>query len=658
MRSHPAPLLVLGTLSVTLFGGATLALGQPSGPSPTPGSGKPVPVKPGLKGKPGAMAGASAFMAALRTAAQTSLSTLRSAAKPADVAKNLDDLFDLAVAYAQLPADNEALADIAADRRLVHQLAAAADSDLARVEPLLLANPQLARTLALAALPSDKPESALSVLAQLDAKYHDALADDAGNANLAAAVCWVYDVPPAHPTREGQKAVQRADAGTVFNHFLADRAKLVFQPHDLPVQLVMHVVDVHVSQEELEWAANTYPNNRNAGKLFGSITYDTAFFKRGQDKKVLSESGGYTLMNIKKVGGVCAEQAYFATEVCKSLGIPSAYIFARDSKVAHAYVGYIRQAGDGLTWDMTEGRYQSYQRLAGYAMDPQTGREVTDAELALTAGLSKVRPAERDQAVALTDAAARIGELRATSAGFSAKVPESVGAVPQGAARTPTVEAQLEFAEASIRVCASHLPGWHAVQRMATKDKLPEDVKKKWAEAVVRMCGRQYPDFAFDFLLPMIRTVEPVDAQDQMWEWAAGQYTQRPDLVSGARLEQGNMWAKAGQKDRALAAYGEIVTRYANEGTSVVTALEACERLVAGSGKPGAALAMYEDAFRRTTKPSQMSAEATAESNYFRVGFRYAELLEAAGRTADAARVRRQIGLDESGDNTRNKAKH
>jgi hypothetical protein len=57
---------------------------------------------------------------------------------------------------------------------------------------------------------------------------------------------------------------------------------------------------------------------------------------------------------------------------------------------------------------------------------------------------------------------------------------------------------------------------------------------------------------------------------------------------------------------------------------------------------------MYKDAWRRISRPSSTSAHAFRQSNFFRVGDRYAAALERVGQTNEAGNVRRQIdrGVD------------
>ena len=182
----------------------------------------------------------------------------------------------------------------------------------------------------------------------------------------------------------------------------------------------------------------------------------------------------------------------------------------------------------------------------------------------------------------------------------------------------------------------------------ADKGVLSTAQKRQWAESVIKIAGRDRPDFAFAVLAPMFRSTENPQEQSALWDWAAAEFRNRPDLVAAARLWQGRAWEKAGDNGRAYDAYKDINARYPNDGQNIIHALARAEALLHKNGKDAAIVGLYEDAFRRVTKPSQLSPGFEFQTNYFQVGFRYAELLSKAGREADAARVRRQIGVPDA----------
>ncbi|MGQ0628446.1 MAG: hypothetical protein ACT4PL_10160, partial [Phycisphaerales bacterium] len=75
-------------------------------------------------------------------------------------------------------------------------------------------------------------------------------------------------------------------------------------------------------------------------------------------------------------------------------------------------------------------------------------------------------------------------------------------------------------------------------------------------------------------------------------------------------------------------------------------ALSASEKLLGARHNPGGVLPMYKKAFARVKKPQGMAPQFAMQSNWFRIGARYARLLEEAGQSAESQRVLKTIGLE------------
>ena len=65
---------------------------------------------------------------------------------------------------------------------------------------------------------------------------------------------------------------------------------------------------------------------------------------RGSGVKKVT-AAGWSLPNILQHGGVCADQAYFAVTVGKSIGVPTAYTIGLGGEVGHAWVGFLQARG-------------------------------------------------------------------------------------------------------------------------------------------------------------------------------------------------------------------------------------------------------------------------------------------------------------------------
>ncbi|HZW06620.1 MAG TPA: hypothetical protein VFF65_05805, partial [Phycisphaerales bacterium] len=88
--------------------------------------------------------------------------------------------------------------------------------------------------------------------------------------------------------------------------------------------------------------------------------------------------------------------------------------------------------------------------------------------------------------------------------------------------------------------------------------------------------------------------------------------------------------------------------QFITKSPASVDALERCETLLQKRHVPHEALNLYANAWKRASKPDDSAAqEFLRQSNWYRVGTRYAELLDADGQRSKAEQVRRALGEDE-----------
>ncbi len=88
--------------------------------------------------------------------------------------------------------------------------------------------------------------------------------------------------------------------------------------------------------------------------------------------------GSYKLPEILSTGGICSDQAFFATQVGKARGVPTLFIYGAGNDGRHAWFGFL----DGSQkWQLDAGRYAEQRYVTGFARDPQTWAEFSDHEL-------------------------------------------------------------------------------------------------------------------------------------------------------------------------------------------------------------------------------------------------------------------------------------
>ena len=569
------------------------------------------------------------------------------------VADEIEGLFDVYVAYAMTEKESGLLADLAAARRLGLQLSGTKNASGAALATFLVASPELSKSLVFTVRPEDDVPGVYALMAKMREKHEKEMADTRAGVTevgaLAVAIAVVYDKPPAHPVlaKQAEKAAPVAvDALEVFEFFVSSAAKL--QTRSKQPRVWVNMVDVHCDIDDLRWAQQTYAGNSMVGKLYSTIVYDTGAFKFGREKKVFKD--GYTLRNIKRVGGVCTEQAYFASEVAKAIGVPSVYMTGDGSDAGHAWVGYMKSAGNKSAWDFSEGRFGEYKTTVGRVDDPQTGKATSDAFVGLSELIVSAPKEKVWAAAARTDVAARLVQKSSKSGKpWPPAWPtgEEWGEMPRQGAQAADVAQALAQLMSALAACAGYEPAWRLLMQWSEKGMLDGAAKKEWGDAVIKIAGRDRPDLAFAVLSPMIRSTEPAAEQSRLWDWAATEFQRRPDLVSAARVAQGECWEKAGEGAKAWEAYKDVIAKYPNDGRGVLIALGRADALLQKDKKEGSVVGLYEDAFRRISKPSKMSPGFEASSNYFLVGARYAQVLSDAGRAADASKVRKQIGMEE-----------
>ncbi len=551
---------------------------------------------------------------------------------------NLTDLFEGVIAHAGT-GEFDAVVEAAFALRLATQLSQTPpESRLALLE-LMREHDDLARTVAFLIDDRDDIAGVYRVLADLIES------DDRTPrfAELASAIAVVHDTPVFRSINEN--TVTAPKPLETFRYF-ADRAnRLAMNPKNVPAEVLIYVVDACASVDELDWALDTYKRTPHVGKCFFEIEYDYDHLYKGTPKKV-TDAGDYSLPSIKQLGGVCADQAYYAITVGKAHGIPTAYVVARGAEFSHAWVGFLETTRSSATWNFDFGRYEAYQGLRGNILNPQTNERVPDAFVAMLARHVLEPKRDRHLAVALTDAATRLGGVRRAGAvEWPPPTPEGFDPRRASRARQATVESQLDLLEAGLRASPAHVQGWLVLASMAERGDLTFQHKRYWADVLDRLCGRDYPDFSVEILEPMIASVEDAKEQNRMWEWAAGKYRRRADLVSRVRFNQGELWKKESRPELAWESYQSVIEDFANDGPFVVDALRQAERLLQREKRAEFILPMYEDAWKKIDKPSGAVGPYTAYSNWFRVGRRYAELLRSGGDEARANSVSAKLGI-------------
>jgi hypothetical protein len=155
------------------------------------------------------------------------------------------------------------------------------------------------------------------------------------------------------------------------------RNRLKVTLSDLQPYELAWVVDAPVPSSELVWAQEHADFGRSDwGQAYFSIRYrmDRATADRAAGAGDIYDQ--YTLAEIKKQGGICVDQAYYASITAKANGIPAMAIGGEGDSGGHAWVQWEASRN---TWSVA-GRYAEHF-AAGTTTDPQTHLTVKEQEL-------------------------------------------------------------------------------------------------------------------------------------------------------------------------------------------------------------------------------------------------------------------------------------
>ena len=202
-------------------------------------------------------------------------------------------------------------------------------------------------------------------------------------ANLALAIAVVYDVPPPPDWPHGQ-----VTAEALPRRFPSAPDAFAWWTHEDQIGRTYHrlarlgadelkfVVDTAAPLGELEWAGkiSDYPLSQLA-RAYTMVRYRN---DRLANNNPVWPGRTYKLPEILAAGGICVDQAYFATEVGKARGVPTLFFHGAGNDGRHAWFGFL-DSND--KWQLDAGRYAEQRFVTGFARDPQTWRELSDHEL-------------------------------------------------------------------------------------------------------------------------------------------------------------------------------------------------------------------------------------------------------------------------------------
>jgi hypothetical protein len=202
--------------------------------------------------------------------------------------------------------------------------------------------------------------------------------------NLALAVAVVWDTPSKNIHAQMGSNTLKYDSNPlpIYTYFktlyLSGKAKIRYVKLD--VNDLIFVVNTPVPVSELEWAKkNVRGSAKSWRKKYAEIEYDTP--RLAANEMVWpSYNKVYSLENIEEYGGICVDQAYFATITGRANGIPTMYFSGKGRSGGHAWFGYFLAKNN---WITDAGKYSAGNYAIGYTTNPQTNHKISNHDLDL-----------------------------------------------------------------------------------------------------------------------------------------------------------------------------------------------------------------------------------------------------------------------------------
>ncbi len=214
-------------------------------------------------------------------------------------------------------------------------------------------------------------------------------------AQLALALALVYDAPPPpywpHAQVSAAALPRRLPSPLeAFGFFvkLDQAGSGLHKLTTISAGELKFMVDLAAPFSELVWAQKSVRFSLvDLVKSYDSVRYRT---DRIEERKYAWPGTSYALDEIRSEGGICVDQAYFATQSGKARGVPTLLFSGAGVDGRHAWFGYL---GAGQKWIMDGGRYADQRYVTGEAHDPQSWGQLSDHELGfLSEGFRRLPP--------------------------------------------------------------------------------------------------------------------------------------------------------------------------------------------------------------------------------------------------------------------------
>lgn len=200
--------------------------------------------------------------------------------------------------------------------------------------------------------------------------------DDFRRLILAMALVWDQPRPEPHPQMGRGQLPYDEPMAKRYDYFrdlyASKRADIPYGK--LSVAALTNVVDTPVPLSELLWVRE-HVRPTNWDRKFFDVRYDMDRLERAVYQW---PHGPYALAAIEEKGGICTDQAYYATLCARAYGVPALLFVGEGRRGGHAWFGYMKGTEK---WEMDVGRYAYDKFATGYALNPQTNQPLSDHDV-------------------------------------------------------------------------------------------------------------------------------------------------------------------------------------------------------------------------------------------------------------------------------------
>jgi hypothetical protein len=377
--------------------------------------------------------------------------------------------------------------------------------------------------------------------------------------HLAVAIAVVYDQPDAvlmsrtwgiHGMEAGQFPRREApDPIEIFDYYSDPKRQALFRfdLRNLPWQILVHLVDNDASAAEREWALSKFAGKTPVASLYPMVPYD---YDKMSKKPSKLGNRPYTLENLLQYGGVCGDQAHFASRVAKSLGVPALKVRGenRYGGSGHTWVGFLDLKRGKPSLDFA-GRYLYDNYYTGDLFDPQTQTVALDRFVAM-----------------MYDGVSQSYE-KFNASELSVRMAEAI--------RAEHPQASLNLTMLALKTNAFTLWGWPLFVEHMKAGTVTRETGLKWMNDMVRALA-EHPDMTCECLDSFLDCIPKEDTarRQALYAQVFTLYKDRPDLQLRLRMAQCEELVAAGKTLPALNVLIPTVVANAKEGTLVLPAVQ------------------------------------------------------------------------------------